>query len=293
MSVETQTSSVLPLPNEAARSERGTRVWALGSTILKIAGLAIFAFLLFGPLANLVLWSVAERWYTPFKLPVSYGLRYWEVVFRPTGDAMTSLMTSIGIACLTVLVALAVSVPAGYALARLKLPWRTALMILFLLPQAFPSVAIYINVARVFYSIGLTGTMTGVVLVHAAHGLVYSVWIAAAAFAAVDRDLELAARNIGASPLRTFFTVTLPLALPGIMASAIFVFLESLDEFTGTFFVGVPQVTTLPLLLYNASMGGNYQIASITALILLVPSVVFMLVIERFLKADVLSKVGQ
>ena len=102
-----------------------------------------------------------------------------------------------------------------------------------------------------------------------------------------------AARNIGASPLRTFATVTLPLAMPGIMASAIFVFLESLDEFTGTFFVGVPQVMTLPLLLYNASMGGNYQIASITALILLVPSVLFMMVIERFLKGDVLSKVGQ
>jgi ABC-type spermidine/putrescine transport system permease subunit II len=269
------------------------KVWAFGSTILKVIGLAAFAFLLFGPLANLALWSVAERWYAPFKLPVSYGLRYWEIVFRPTGDAMSSLVTSISIACLTVLVALAVSVPAGYALARLKLPWRTALMILFLLPQAFPSVAIYINVARVFYSIGLTGTITGVVLVHAAHGLVYSVWIAAAAFAAVDRDLELAARNIGASPLRAFLTITLPLAAPGIMASAIFVFLESLDEFTGTFFVGVPQVTTLPLLLYNASMGGNYQIASITALILLVPSVVFMIVIERFLKADVLSKVGQ
>jgi putative spermidine/putrescine transport system permease protein len=87
--------------------------------------------------------------------------------------------------------------------------------------------------------------------------------------------------------------VTLPLAAPGVMASAIFVFLESLDEFTGTFFVGVPQVTTLPLLLYSASMGGNYQIASITALILLVPSVAFMLVIERFLKADVLAKVGR
>ncbi len=293
MSVKAPTSPALPLAAPAIRSGTGARVWTFGSTILKVLGLAVFAFLLFGPLANLVLWSVAERWYTPFKLPVSYGLRYWEVVFRPTGDAMSSLMTSVGIACLTVLVALAVSVPAGYALARLRLPWRTALMILFLLPQAFPSVAIYINVARVFYSIGLTGTITGVVLVHAAHGLVYSVWIAAAAFAAIDRELELAARNIGASPLRTFFTITLPLAAPGIMASAIFVFLESLDEFTGTFFVGVPQVTTLPLLLYNASMGGNYQIASITALILLVPSVLFMIVIERFLKADVLSKVGQ
>jgi len=213
--------------------------------------------------------------------------------FIAGGILLSALFFLVGSASTTSLVALAVSIPSGYALARLRLPWRTALMILFLLPQAFPSVAIYINVARVFYSIGLSGTITGVVLVHAAHGLVYSVWIAAAAFAAVDRDLELAARNIGASPLRTFFTVTLPLAAPGIMASAIFVFLESLDEFTGTFFVGVPQVTTLPLLLYNASMGGNYQIASITALILLVPSVVFMIVIERFLKADVLSKVGQ
>jgi ABC-type spermidine/putrescine transport system permease subunit II len=265
----------------------------LASGLLKALGLAVFAFFLFGPLANLVLWSFAERWYAPFKLPVSYGTRYWEVVFRPTGDAMSSLTTSVSIASLTVVVALLVSVPAGYALARLKLPWRTGIMILFLLPQAFPSVAIYINVARVFYGFGLTGTIPGVVLVHAAHGLVYSVWIAAAAFASVDRDLEHAARNIGASPWRTFATVTLPLAAPGIMASAIFVFLESLDEFTGTFFVGVPQVTTLPLLLYNASMGGNYQIASITALILLVPSVLFMFVIERFLRADVLSKVGQ
>ena len=269
-----------------------SRVASLLRASLASVVLAAFAFALIGPLANLALWSVAERWYTPYKLPVTYGTRYWEQVFRPTGDAMASLGTSVWIAVLTVLVALALSVPAGYALARLKLPMRSLFMIVFLLPQAFPSVAIYINVARIFYRLGINGTVLGVVLVHAAHGLVYSVWIAAAAFAAVDKDLELAARNIGASPLRTFFTVTLPLAAPGVIASGIFVFLESLDEFTGTFFVGVPQVTTLPLLLYNAAMGGNYQVASITALILLVPSVLFMLFIERFLRADVLAKVG-
>jgi putative spermidine/putrescine transport system permease protein len=269
-----------------------SRAISLARAALASLLLAAFAFALIGPLANLALWSVAERWYTPYKLPVTYGTRYWEQVFRPTGDAMASLGTSVWIAVLTVVVALALSVPAGYALARLKLPMRSLFMIVFLLPQAFPSVAIYINVARIFYNLGINGTVFGVVLVHAAHGLVYSVWIAAAAFAAVDKDLELAARIIGASPLRTFFTVTLPLAAPGVIASGIFVFLESLDEFTGTFFVGVPQVTTLPLLLYNAAMGGNYQVASITALILLVPSVLFMLFIERFLRADVLAKVG-
>jgi ABC-type spermidine/putrescine transport system permease subunit II len=266
---------------------------ALPGTVFRAVLLAALACAIIGPLANLALWSVAERWYFPFKLPVTWGLRYWEVVFRPTGVAMASLATSISIALLTVAVALALSIPAGYALARLRLPFRALIMIVFLLPQAFPGVAIYINIARIFYGFGLTGTIMGVVIVHAAHALVYSVWITSAAFAAVDRDLELAARNIGASPARAFFTVTLPLAAPGIIASAIFVFLESLDEFTGTFFVGVPNVSTLPLLLYSASMGGNYQIASITALILLVPSILFMLFVERFLKADVLSKIGR
>jgi hypothetical protein len=98
----------------------------------------------------------------------------------------------------------------------------------------------------------------------------------------IDASLEEASRNLGASPWTCFRTVTLPLALPGLIASAIFVFLESLDEFTGTYFVGVPDVTTLPLLMFNASMGGNYQIASITALLLLLPSIAFMLVVSAF-----------
>ena len=254
--------------------------------------LGLLAFAVFGPLANLVLWSLAEAWYFPHKLPSQWGFRYWEQVFRPTGRAMESLWVSIWIALLTVATCLAVSVPAGYALARGRLPWRALIMLAFLLPQAFPSLPIYINVARVFYEFGLNGTVAGVVLVHTVHGLVYAVWISTAAFAAVDRELEEAARNMGASGFRTFFTVTLPLALPGIVASAIFVFLESLDEFTGSYFVGAPEVTTLPLLMFTASMGGNYQISSITALILLVPSIVFMLLVERFLKADVLAKVG-
>ncbi len=254
--------------------------------------LGVLAFAVFGPLASLLLWSFAEAWYFPHKLPSQWGFRFWEHVFRPTGRAMEALGMSISIALLTVVMCLAISVPAGLALARGRLPWRPLIMLAFLLPQAFPSLPIYINVARIFYEFGLNGTVAGVVLVHTLHGLVYAVWITTAAFAAVDAELEQAARNLGASALRTFFTVTLPLAAPGIVASAIFVFLESLDEFTGSYFVGAPEVTTLPLLMFTASMAGNYQISSITALILLVPSIAFMLVVERFLKPDVLSKVG-
>lgn len=260
---------------------------------LRAVLIGLLAFVIFGPLANLLLWAFAERWYYPGKLPQEFGLKFWLQVFQPRGNAVQSLITSVWIALLTVAFCLAVAVPAGYALARLKLPWRGFILLLFLLPQAIPNLPIYVNIARMFYEVGLNGTVFGVVLVHASHGLVLAVWIASAAFAAVDESLEQAARNLGAGPWQSFATITLPLAAPGLIASAIFVFLESLDEFTGTYFVGVPDVITLPLLMFNASMGGNYQIASITALLLLIPSIGFMLLVERFLKADVLAMVGR
>jgi len=282
-----------PEPTPALRALSGAAPLRWLRTAIGALLIALFAFAIFGPLLNLVLWAFAEKWYFPSKLPSEYGFLFWQRVFNPRGNALASLGTSVWIAVLTVVVSLAVAVPAGYALARLRLPWRGAVLLVFLLPQAVPNLPIYVNIARVFYEIGLNGTVTGVVLVHAAHGLVLAVWIASAAFAAVDASLDEAARNLGASPWACFRTITLPLAAPGLMASAIFVFLESLDEFTGTYFVGVPDVTTLPILMFSASIGGNYQIASITALLLLVPSIGFMLVVERFLKADVLAMVGR
>lgn len=252
----------------------------------------LMAFFIFGPLFNLLLWTVAEKWYFPYSLPLEYGFSSWAKVFAPRGGAMESLTNSLIVALLTVVVSLALAIPAGYALARLKLPFHGLILLAFLIPQAFPNLTVYVNIARIFYEIHLVGTIPGVVLVHVSHGLVYAVWIATAAFSAIDVELEQAARNIGAGAFRAFLDVTLPLAAPGLMASAIFVFLESLDEFTGSYFVGAPDVNMLPLLLYTTAAGGNYQIASITALLLLVPSLVFMLIVERFLKADVLSRVG-
>ena len=267
---------------------RGKILSTLGISVL----LGLFAFAIFGPIANMLMWAFAEVWYYPHQMPLEWGFSFWERVFRPQGNAMESLLTSIIIAFFTVIMSLIIAIPAGYALGRGNLPWRSFFLLLFLLPQAFPSVAVHMNIAHIFYSFGLNGTYFGVVLVHTIQGLVFSVWIASAAFAAVNHEYEEAARNLGASAFTTFRTITLPLALPGILASAIFVFLISLDEFSGTYFVGTPEITTMPLLLFTASMEGNYQIASITALILLVPSIAFMLIIEKFLKADVLAKVG-
>ena len=276
----------LPMPS---LTRRLSALWWVPRAVI----FGLMAFFIFGPLANMLLWTVTEKWYFPHTLPLQYGFSAWSNVFAPRGGALESLTNSLLVAVLTVIVALMLAIPAGYALARLKLPLRGLILLAFLIPQAFPNLTVYVNIARIFYEIRLNGTVAGVVLVHVSHGLVYAVWIATAAFSAVDHELEQAARSAGAGPFRAFLDITLPLAAPGLMASAIFVFLESLDEFTGSYFVGAPDVTTLPLLLYTAGSGGNYQIASITALLLLVPSIAFMLVVERFLKADVLAGVGR
>ncbi len=134
--------------------------------------------------------------------------------------------------------------------------------------------------------------MLGVVLVHVTHGLVYAVWIATAAFSAIDRELEEAGAFHGCISLRTLPRRDPADCRPGLLASAVFVFLESLDEFTGTYFVGAPDISTCRFFSTRQAPAANYQIASITALILLFPRL--RLCGHRTLpQADVLSKVGR
>jgi ABC-type spermidine/putrescine transport system permease subunit II len=121
--------------------------------------------------------------------------------------------------------------------------------------------------------------------------MVFAVWISSAAFKNIPPELEDAARSLGASHLKAFFRITLPLAMPGLLASAVFVFLTSLDEFTGTFFIGLPFISTLPMLLYSSS-GYNLQFASVIAIVLLIPSILFMVLIEHFLKVEYAGGIG-
>ena len=99
----------------------------LGMAVL----LGLVAFAIFGPLANLFLWAFAEKWYFPNKIPQEFGFSFWARVFSPRGNALGSLGTSIWIAVLTVALSLLVAVPAGYALARLKLRWRGLILLAF------------------------------------------------------------------------------------------------------------------------------------------------------------------
>ena len=164
-------------------------------------------------------------------------------------------------------------------------------MFLFLMPNAFPQQPIFVNLLGLFTRLGLAGTVPGVMLAHILVGLVFGVWITSATFRSIPPHLEEAARSVGATAPVAFFRVTLPLAAPGLLASAVFVFITSLDEFTGTFFIGLPFVSTLPMTLYSSS-GYNMQFASVIAIILLIPSIAFMALIQGVLKAEYVGGMG-
>jgi putative spermidine/putrescine transport system permease protein len=259
--------------------------------VTRALGFAVVAFFIVGPLTSLAIWSVAERWTYPSAWPQRFGLRYWSRV--ASGDFLEPLRLGVVIAVVVTLIALAMAIPLGYALARLAFPGRGLLLLLFLLPQAFPQLPVFASATREFYRFGLAGTVSGVVLVHLVGGLVFAVWTMTAVFRSIAPELEEAAWNLGASTTRAFVTVALPLAVPGIVASAVLVFLYSLDEFTGTLLVGAPFVTTLPVSMYTASLGYELQIASVTAIVLMAPGAVLLLALERFLKSDYLVFFGQ
>jgi putative spermidine/putrescine transport system permease protein len=259
--------------------------------IARAAVCAVAGFVIIGPLASLGVWSLAERWTAASLFPQRFGLKYWSRML--TGDFLEPLRLGVMIAVAVTALALVLAVPLGYALARLRFPGRALVLLAFLMPQAFPQLPVFASATREFYRWGLAGTVGGVVLVHLVGALVFAVWTMTAVFRAMAPELEEAAWNLGASTTRTFVTIALPLATPGVVASAILVFLYSLDEFTGTLLIGAPFVTTLPVFMYTASQGYELQIASVTALVLMAPGALLLLLLERFLKSEYLVFFGQ
>jgi len=265
---------------------------------LEIVFLVVVFLVIIWPMTSLFIWSVAETWYWPNALPQEIGMDYWQQALGlktslaiGAVSIVPAFFLSLTIAIVVVVLSMIIAIPAGYALAKYRIPFGAFILFLFLMPNAFPQQPIFVNLLHIFTKLGLAGTVPGVLLVHILVGLVFGVWITSATFKSIPPSMEEAARSVGASAPRAFFKITLPLAAPGLLASAVFVFITSLDEFTGTFFIGLPFVNTLPMTLYSSS-GYNMQFASVIAIILLIPSILFMILIQKVLKAEYVGGMG-
>ncbi|HEX5506599.1 MAG TPA: carbohydrate ABC transporter permease [Thermomicrobiales bacterium] len=269
-----------------------TKTWFLGVPELRralgaVIVLALGAFLLL-PLLTMLLWAFTDVWRYPQIVPSSYSLRWWKWVFQ-NGNMTKAIFWSVTTAPVVTLLSGLICLPAAYSFSRLNFPGRRFLFISLLAANAFPKFGLYIFIATLFFQVGLINTFWGVVFIQMINTLVVMTWIPAAGFDSVPRELEEAARDAGAGPLRTFWRVTLPIAMPALIVAAILAFLAAFDEAQGTLIVGAPRITTMPVLMYTLVTNYPEPASAVFSILLAVPSLILLVIARRFLLAGYLA----
>jgi multiple sugar transport system permease protein len=151
-------------------------------------------------------------------------------IFLESEGITDSLRRSAYVAAITIVVCLAIGTPAGYALARFSFRGANPFQLALVSTRAFPLIIIAIPLAVTYLRTGIDDTVYGVALAHIAFTLPLTVLVTASVFAGISYELEEAAMTLGCNRFSAFRRVALPLALPGVAASAIFIFVTSWNE---------------------------------------------------------------
>jgi putative spermidine/putrescine transport system permease protein len=218
------------------------------SPVLKAIAFVMFLFLLAPVLITLPI-SFSGDVYLSFP-PKSWSVRWYPAILANT-KMMTAFGVSLTLAVVVTALTLAISVPAAWALARVRFPGASLLMNLFTAPLLLPTIVLGLAILIVFASYGLLGTFPGLVMAHLVVTLPYGLRVLSTALAGLPVTVEEAAATLGASPWRVFRRVTLPLMTPGIVATSALTFLVSFDEVVLSLFMSGPRITTLPVEMFR------------------------------------------
>jgi putative spermidine/putrescine transport system permease protein len=247
----------------------------LGYTLLVSLTLFIVA-----PLLMIALRSVGKGWFGKRWLPPELTLEWYRWAIE-VGNIPEVMKNTLIIGVLAMVLSTAIGIGAGWAFGRRRIPGKELVLAMLLLPQMIPSITYALGVAKTFYALRLVDTHVGVALAHVSVCAPYAIMVLAATFERLDERVLEAASVCGASALRSFVHVVLPLIMPGILASMIFTFTHSYNEFTLTLLTYGPHTVTLPVRTYLAVGDGYWEITSAMAVLMVVPSLVILAVIQR------------
>ena len=273
---ETQTR---PMPSRF----RGILNWLRRDAIGTVIAASLVLFII-GPMVSVVLWAFAVKWQYPSLVPTEFGFKWWSETFH-RADIIAAIPQSIGITVIATLLSALVSLPAAYAFARIRFPGRQIFLLSFLATNAFPRFGLYITIAIIFFRLNLIGTASGVIIIQVVNTLLLMIWIPTAAFRGVDRSLEEAAMDVGASRLRVFVQITLPLVFPAIAAAILLSGVNIFYEAQASLIIGLPNVRTVPVLMY--SLTNNQLVVQYGAILMFVtwvPSMLLLIYAQRFLR---------
>jgi len=201
-------------------------------------------------------------------------------------ELVEGLKNSLLIAAISTSIATVLGTLIALAISRYRFPGRSGLNLFIFVPMATPEVVMGVSLLSLFVTLNLARGFTTIVLAHTMFLISYVVVTVLARTANLDRSLEDAAQDLGATPLTTFWTVTFPLIFPGVLAGAFLAFALSIDDYVITSFNSGGTVT-FPQWVYGASrIGVPPQVNVMGTLLFLLGAVYVVVAIIRGRRQD-------
>lgn len=271
----TETSGAVARPATPPREAGRILLWA--------AALLLCTWVLF-PIYLLVVNALSTpaevtRW--PKTLLPSFDLGSLRF-FAGFAGVASALWNSVLVATLTMVLAIGLGAPAGYALARFRFPGKNAFRLLVLMTRAFPLPLLALPLAVFFIRTGLDDSIPGLALVHTTLALPFAILITFSLFLSIPVELEEAAWTLGCTRFGAFRRIVLPLALPGIAASGVFAFVTSWNEVFAAAVLTIQNQTLTAFLLQNLDFS-PLPLKFAGGAVLVVPALVFLFAVRKYL----------
>ena len=203
------------------------------------------------------------------------------------GNLLNSLIVAVG----AVLVGLAASVPAAYAFSRFRFRGRRLLMTQFLVINMFPVVLLIIPLFVLMRSLGLLDTFVGIIAGHSTFAIPFAVWMLTSYMNAIPQEVDEAAVIDGASRLQTIRLVLLPLVMPGVLTTAIYIFVTSWNEYLFAMMLSGDHVrtVTVALQLFIGEFTIQWGLLTAGGTLVAIPVTILFLIVQRRLVSGLTS----
>lgn len=254
------------------------------SALLFLLLSALLGALVFFPLFLLGMVGFFENWPWPNLIPPLLSFRSWNYIFAAHSPFAEPFQKSLLVATCVAAVCAVTCFTAAVGMRRVFGAQRIFLDILFLAPVLVPPFAVAMGLHVVALQFNGVERFSTVVLVHVFANFPYCLRALQAGLHPQLTHMECQATSLGANPWQVLRLVTFPGLIPSVLVGASFSFLGSMGEFVLTSLIGGGATTTLPLVLYPFLVAGDRSLSAVASLLLIVPTIVFIVLLERILQ---------
>src|ERR687894_1918406 len=250
----------------ATKASRKGTMNGLPDWALLLGSVLVYLFL-YAPIAVLILFSFNSTRSTQVWTGFSFEW-YGQLLSDPT--ILQAFRTSLVVGVTSTLIATIIGTLTALALSRHRFRGQTVADSAIYMATVMPEIVVGVSLLVFFVAVGFQLGITTIVIAHVAFTISFVTIVVRARLAGMDRSVEEAAQDLGASPMQTFLRVTLPLILPGVMAGGLLAFTLSFDDFVITFFVSGVGSSTLPLKIYSMIKFGVSPVINALSTVVLV-----------------------